>query len=60
MTPDKNKEAEEILAEMAKEDDDFAEINRLLTQTGEGLKKAETKTNEAMSKLKEARRNLAE
>lgn len=52
-------EAEAILSEMAKEDTDFAEIERLLTQTGERLAKAETKTDEAAAKLKEVRRNLA-
>jgi hypothetical protein len=50
----KEREAEALLADMAKEDEDFAEIERLLERTGEGLKKAEAKANEAMEKLKEA------
>ena len=51
-------EADAILEEAAKEDEDFAEIERLLATTGEHLEKAEAKANRALEKIQEARRHV--
>jgi hypothetical protein len=54
-----DQEIDQLLAEMAEEDEDFAELQGLLKKTGASLRAAEKKADEAMSKVEAAKRESA-